>query len=76
MVLITKCMKVGNFSWSDEAMATFEVIKVKLTTALVLALPKFSQPFELQCDASKVGVRAVLSQGGRSVVYFKEKLSG
>lgn len=54
-------------------MATFEAINKKLITALALALPNFSQPFELQCNASKVGTRAVLSQGRKLVAYFSEK---
>lgn len=54
-------------------MATFEAINEKLITALALALPNFSQPFELQCNASKVGTRAVLSQGRKLVAYFSEK---
>lgn len=53
----------------------FRRINKKLSTILVLTLPDFSQPFELRCDASKVGMGVVLSQGERSVAYFNEKLS-
>ena len=41
-----------------------------------MVLPDFSQPFELHCDASKVGIGAIFSQHGRRVAYFSEKLSG
>lgn len=39
-------------------------------------MPDFSSPFKLYCDASKLGIGAVLTQGGRPVAYFSEKLSG
>lgn len=54
-------MKVGRFSWSKEVTDTFEAIKVKLTTTPLLVLPNFTQPFELHCDALKVGIGAMLS---------------
>ena len=47
-----------------------------MTTAPVLSLSDFSKPFELHCDTSKVGIGVVLSQEGRSITYFSEKLHG
>lgn len=76
MTPITDCMKHISFVWSLEASLAFEVIKTKLTMAHILVLHDFDQPFELHCDSSKLGIGTVLSQQGRPVAYYSEKMTG
>jgi hypothetical protein len=64
------------FACSDAQEVAFNTLKDKLTHAPLLQLPDFTKVFELECDASGIGLGVVLLQEGKPVVYFSEKLSG
>ena len=65
---LTALLRMDGFSWSPEAAAAFTALKTAVTTAPVLALPDFTRPFIVECDASTYGFGAVLLQDQHPVV--------
>lgn len=63
------------FLWSEDCEVAFQTIKEKLTSAPVLACPDFDKVFDLYCDASNVGLGAVLSQEGKVIAYASRSLT-
>ena len=59
----------------DQEEKAFIALKQKLTNAHVLTSPNFAKSFELECDASRVGIGVVLMQEGHPIAYFSEKLN-
>ncbi|XP_039787907.1 uncharacterized protein LOC120654436 [Panicum virgatum] len=65
-----------SFHWGPAQDQAFNTLKERLTSAPLLQLPDFGKTFELECDASGVGIGGLLMQGGKHVAYFSEKLNG
>jgi hypothetical protein len=63
------------FKWGEAQQKAFEELKTKLTTTPVLALLDFGKTFEIECDASGIGIGGVLMQERTPIAYFSEKLS-
>nr|GFC54518.1 putative reverse transcriptase domain-containing protein [Tanacetum cinerariifolium] len=54
--------KKVKFEWSDKREAAFQLLKQKLCSAPILALPEGSKDFSVYCDASNKGLGVVLMQ--------------
>jgi hypothetical protein len=53
----------------------FTALKKAITTAPVLALPNFGQPFIVECDASTHGFGVVLLQDQHPVAFFSRPVA-
>jgi hypothetical protein len=73
---LTAMLKKNSFTWTEQAQEAFQTLKVAVTQASVLAPPNIAQPFLIECDASGVGIGAVLMQGGRPIAFLSKALKG
>jgi hypothetical protein len=72
---LTDLTKKGVFHCTDESQQTFEKMKEVMSTCHALALLDFSPSFFLECDASGVGIGAILMQGGHPIVFKSGKIN-
>jgi hypothetical protein len=61
--------KDNQFKWTPACEASFQELKRRLMTALVLAMPDMENPFSIYCDALGQGLGCVLMQDGHLVAY-------
>ncbi|GJW22240.1 putative reverse transcriptase domain-containing protein [Tanacetum coccineum] len=73
--LMTKLtQKKVMFIWSDKQEATFQLLKQKLCSAPILALPEGSEDFIAYCDASIKGMGVVLMKREKVIAYVSRQL--
>ncbi|GJT57387.1 putative reverse transcriptase domain-containing protein [Tanacetum coccineum] len=72
---MTKLTQKGvKFDWGDKQEAAFQLLKQKLCSAPILALPEGSEDFVVYCDASHKGLGAVLMQREKVISYASRQL--
>ncbi|GJW97747.1 putative reverse transcriptase domain-containing protein [Tanacetum coccineum] len=72
---MTKLTQKGiRFDWGKKEENAFQLIKQKLCSAPILALPEGSKDFVVYCDASHKGLGAVLMQREKVIAYASRQL--
>nr|GFD10374.1 putative reverse transcriptase domain-containing protein [Tanacetum cinerariifolium] len=70
-----KLMQKGiKYDWGEKEEFAFQLIKQKLCSALILALPEGSKDFVVYCDASHKGLGVVLMQREKVIAYASRQL--
>nr|GEY03292.1 reverse transcriptase domain-containing protein [Tanacetum cinerariifolium] len=62
------------FDWGDKQEAAFQLLKQKVCSAPILALPEGAENFVAYCDASHKGLGAVLMQREKVISYASRQL--
>lgn len=63
------------FKWTNGENKIFQLLKHKVIEQTMLALLDFNKVFQVDYDASGTTIGVVLSQEGRAVAYFNDKLN-
>jgi hypothetical protein len=66
--------KDKKFEWMPAWEASFQELKKRLKTALILVMPDMEKPFSIFCDASGQRLGYVLMQDGHVVAYASLQL--
>ena len=62
------------FQWSEACQKSFDELKNRLTTTLVLTIPTSKWRFIVYSDASHQGLECVLMQHGKVIAYTSRQL--
>jgi hypothetical protein len=72
--LITLTKKNVHFEWNDKCEASFQKLKQRLVSTLVLVLPRESEKFVVFSDASLKGLGCILMQQDKVIAYASRQL--
>ena len=62
------------FQWSKECERSYQELKKRLITILILALPESNDSLVVYTDALKIGLGCVLMQHGKVIAYASRQL--
>jgi hypothetical protein len=65
----------NTFQWEGKQQKTFDTLKEKINTTLVLTLPNLQQPFEVETDANEYSMGAVLMQYRKTICYHSKNFN-
>ena len=71
---LTYILRLKHFLWTPSAQATFDNLKIAMTTTPVLALPNFQETFIVETNACQDGIGAVLMQKGQPIAFLSKAL--
>ncbi|KAL0340188.1 UNVERIFIED_CONTAM: Transposon Ty3-G Gag-Pol polyprotein [Sesamum radiatum] len=72
---LTKLLRKGvTFQWTEQCQQSFDELKKRLTSTLILVLPSGSGGYVVYTDASKQGLGYVLMQNRKVIAYASRQL--
>ena len=72
---LTRLTQKGvKFEWTGECEQSFQELKGRLVSSLVLTIPSGSRGFTIYSDASRKGLGCVLKQHGKVLAYASRQL--
>jgi hypothetical protein len=72
---LSNLLKRNSFKWDSSAQECFETLKRVMSSTPVLATPYFAKPFVVECDASRIGIGAILMKDSHPIAFESLKLN-